>query len=209
MAESLRNWEVRLAGTTASFSVSGPKAVLEGLQNGDWDPSDEVRTPSSELFQPIEEHPVFREIVAEMAPPPSEKPDETHLDMNPLIDVALVLLIFFILTTSYASLKRAIDLPPAPDPEAGTTREVVKKEEIEDRSFRMKITMDGEKPIIRLEERVVLEDEINQVVRDHVQATGRKELFLSVSDDVPWGIEAKVYDAAKGAGVRQIYWPSK
>jgi len=24
---------------------------------------------------------------------------------------------------------------------------------------------------------------------------------------VPWGIEARVYDAAKGADVHQIYWP--
>ena len=47
-----------------------------------------------------------------MGPPPGEAPDETRLDMNPLIDVALVLLIFFILTTTYESLRRAIDLPP-------------------------------------------------------------------------------------------------
>ena len=31
--------------------------------------------------------------------------------MNPLIDVCLVLLIFFILTITYASLERAIDVP--------------------------------------------------------------------------------------------------
>jgi len=188
--------------------VASAVAVLEGLRDGEWEPSDAVRGPRDEFFVAIEDHPVFAEAIAEMGPPPTEQPDETRLDMNPLIDVALVLLIFFILTTSYASLKRAIDLPPAPDQEKGTTQ-VVKKEDIVDRTFRMKVTLEGTTPVIKLDDRVIALAELNRAVKDHVQATGRKEMFLSVADDVPWGIEAKVYDAAKGAGVHQIYWPSK
>jgi biopolymer transport protein ExbD len=210
MTPIAKTWEVRLLGTEVLLPVPTAQAVLDGLRNGDWDPSDEVRAPASREFAAIEDHPTFLEAVAEMGPPPSEKPDETRLDMNPLIDVALVLLIFFILTTSYASLKRAIDLPPAPpDPDAGTRREVVKKEDIQDRTFRIKVTMDGTNPVVKLEDRVVLLDDIDREVKDHVRITGRKELFLSVADEVPWGIEARIYDAAKGAEIRQIYWPSK
>jgi len=204
----MRTWEIRLEGAMNPAPVASAVAVLEGLRDGEWEPSDAVRGPRDEFFVAIEDHPVFAEAIAEMGPPPTEQPDETRLDMNPLIDVALVLLIFFILTTSYASLKRAIDLPPAPDQEKGTTQ-VVKKEDIVDRTFRMKVTLEGTTPVIKLDDRVIALAELNRAVKDHVQATGRKEMFLSVADDVPWGIEAKVYDAAKGAGVHQIYWPSK
>jgi len=40
-----------------------------------------------------------------------------------------------------------------------------------------------------------------------VRTTGRKELYADIAADVPWGIEARIYDAAKGAEIHQIYWP--
>lgn len=40
-----------------------------------------------------------------------------------------------------------------------------------------------------------------------MKATKKKEMFVDVSPDVPWGVEAKLYDAAKAAGVQDIYWP--
>ena len=113
----MKDWLVRLDGATDAVSVPTPQRVLEGLRDGDWEPTDAVRGPGDRDWLAIEDHPVFAEAVAEMGPPPPEKPDETRLDMNPLIDVALVLLIFFILTTSYASLRRAIELPPSPSDE--------------------------------------------------------------------------------------------
>ena len=50
--------------------------------------------------------------MADYEPPPPKHPeDETRLDMNPLIDVALVLLIFFMLTTTYEELRKEFNPP--------------------------------------------------------------------------------------------------
>jgi len=203
------SWTIRIAGATAVVDVPSAHAVLEGLREGDWEPSDEVRGPGEPTWRPIEEHPAFADAVAEMGPPPAAMPDETRLDMNPLIDVSLVLLIFFILTTTYSTLRRSIELPPVPDPDGVSRTPVPKLEDVKDRSFRMKVVMDGTKPVITLDGRGILLENVDKELIDHVRTTGRKELFLTVTDDVPWGIEARIHDAAKGAGIHQIYWPTK
>jgi biopolymer transport protein ExbD len=203
----VNRWQVRLEGSREAVPVDSAQAVVDGLRDGDWDTTDLVRGPGDRDWEPIENHPVFAETVAEMGPPPSEAPDETRLDMNPLIDVALVLLIFFILTTTYESLRRAIDLPPEPPTQEGSKSIVVKAEDIKDRSFRVKIGMNGEKPTVLLENKPILVENLEREIAEFVKSTGRKELFAEVAPNVPWGIEAQLYDAAKGAGIHQIYWP--
>src|SRR5206468_2951190 len=60
----------------------------------------------------IEDHPELAEIAEELEPQPAHHPDETHLDMNALIDVCLVLLIFFMVTTSYlTAVQKVVPLP--------------------------------------------------------------------------------------------------
>src|SRR5260370_2783852 len=72
----------------------------------------------------IESHPDCAGAAADIEPPPAKiHEDETRLDMNPLIDVCLVLLIFFILTTSYAALQKVLDMPGvSQNKTAGTIR---------------------------------------------------------------------------------------
>ncbi len=201
------NWQVRHLGMPEGQPLENAERVLEGLRDGDWDPSDDVRGPGEIDWRQIEDHPHFADAVAEMGPPPPEPPDESRLDMNPMIDVALVLLIFFILTATYTSLRRSIELPPAPTDE-GAAKQVAKKEDIQDRVFRVKVNLgtDGA-TIIKIEDRAVALADIDREFKDHVRNTGRKEMHLTVADDVPWGTEAKIYDAARGAEIHQIYWP--
>ena len=198
-------WTVCFTGTTITEKRSTPEQILEGLRDGDWDASDLVKGPTDTQWQPIENHPTFAEAMAELEPPVHEKPDETHLDMNPLIDVALVLLIFFILTTTYSSLRRMIEVPPAKDKDAATKTPRV--EDIKDRTFKIKMWMEGSEPVILIDEQAVPLVDVKERIEAVVNNTGRKELFLTVAPDVPWGIEAKILDAAKGAGVNQIYCP--
>src|SRR5262245_35839509 len=103
-------WQVRFEGSAVVKTAESAKAVLEGIRDGLWEPSDEVRGPGERDWRAIEDHPLFADPVAEMGERPKPIVDDSHLDMNPLIDVALVLLIFFMLTTSYSSLKRTIDV---------------------------------------------------------------------------------------------------
>jgi len=91
-----------------------PAQVMEGLHEGVWMPTDEVRGPGDPKWQSLEEHPHFAEAVADYEPPKKvARHSDDHLDMNPIIDVALVLLIFFILTASYDALRTVMDMPTA------------------------------------------------------------------------------------------------
>ena len=199
-------WQVRHLGMAEGESLPNAERVLEGLRDGDWEPSDDVRGPSETEWSAIEDHPHFADAVAEMGPPPPEPIDESRLDMNPMIDVALVLLIFFILTATYTSLRRSIELPPAPT-EDGASK-VVRPSDIHDRVFRVKVSMDtGGAAVVKIEDRAVSLENLDREFKDHVRTTGRKEMHLTVADDVPRGTEAKVYDAARGAEIHQIYWP--
>ena len=65
----------------------------------------------------------------------------------------------------------------------------------------------GGATVVKIEDRAVALENLDREFKDHVRSTGRKEMHLTVADDVPWGTEAKVYDAARGAEIHQIYWP--
>src|SRR5262245_36028106 len=105
-------YSVRHQGSPQSVPNLTPAQIVEGLQEGMWEPTDEVRGPQDADWVAIEAHPQFAEIAADLEPPPPRVyDDETRLDFNALIDVCLVLLIFFILTTSYATLQKILDAP--------------------------------------------------------------------------------------------------
>jgi len=202
----MSTWRVRHEGSPTSVQLPSAAKVLEGLRDGDWEATDEVRGPTDARWTTLEEHPVFAEIVEEMTPPPPEPPDETKLDMNPLIDVALVLLIFFILTATYSTLRRSIELPPEPEKD-GQTSKPIKIENIKDDVFRVKIWMEDRQPMIKIEDKGIQIDDLDREIEAVVKATGRKKMYVDVAGDVPWGIEAKLYDAAKAAGIHEIYQP--
>src|SRR6516162_1892381 len=103
------SWKVRHEGSPQSIEGLTLTQVVEGLQDGQWVPTDEVMGPTDHDWQSIDNHPALEEAAAEVMPPPQVHEDETRLDMNPLIDVCLVLLIFFILTMSYGALEKILE----------------------------------------------------------------------------------------------------
>ena len=106
------NWKIRHEGSSSVVADLTLEQVIEGLQDGHWETTDEVQGADESAWVPLEAHPVFEEIAADVEPPPPHAhDDETNLDMNPLIDVCLVLLVFFILTTSYAAFMKRIEAP--------------------------------------------------------------------------------------------------
>src|SRR5262245_35134785 len=95
-------WTVRHQGSPRQVSGLTLQQLIEGLQDGQWDSTDEVKGPQDTAWLAIEEHPQLADVVHDLDPLEIVHEEEpTHLDMNALIDVCLVLLIFFILTTSY------------------------------------------------------------------------------------------------------------
>lgn len=198
------NWKVRHEGSPASLDDLTLAQVAEGLADGRWEPTDEVMGPDDSTWVPIESHPQLAEIAAELEPPPPRVyDDETRLDMNALIDVCLVLLIFFILTTSYAVLQKRLEAP-------GVTGDAVKgpaiitKEKIDQQMIRVSVRMEDGKPVTRLEDNVIDPDRLEAELTGFQRATRKTQLLLEHDDDVPERAVVAVLDAARGARLEKI-----
>src|SRR5690348_4356674 len=95
------SWQVRHQGSPKAVPNLSVAQIVQGLRDGVWAPTDEVRGPQDTGWVALEEHPQFAEVVEDLeAPATRDHGDEAHVDMNALIDVTMVLLIFFILTTT-------------------------------------------------------------------------------------------------------------
>jgi biopolymer transport protein ExbD len=195
-------WLVRQEGSPDAVSVPSEAEVLAGLRNGNWLPTDEVKGPDDVEWRSIESHPTFTEAASELEPERVEAKDETHLDMNPLIDVCLVLLIFFILTITYASLERAIDVPQVTNDQKGPNQ--INYPDIKDQVFLVTARMNGNTPVVKIATKEVPLDQIQAEMKRVIDTTGRKEMVLDAEKEVPWGIVTAILDAAKGNGVRNI-----
>lgn len=106
-------WKVRHEGSPVSSADLSFDQVQQALVDGKFHVTDEVKGPNDADWLKFEDHPAFAELCIDLEPP-VEPPfeEEARLDMNALIDVCLVLLIVFILTTTAAALE---SLLPAPD----------------------------------------------------------------------------------------------
>lgn len=201
-------WQVRQEGATQVYTLPTEEAVLAALRDGHFVPADEVKGPNDADWQPFETHPTFAEAALDLEPPPGEAKDDTTLDMNPLIDVCLVLLIFFILTITYATLERAIGVPDDTADDKGSDKINVNDPNIKDRIFIVTAKMDGERPIIKIGTQGNLKevppDKLKAEMESLINSTGRKEMVLDIEKDVPWGVETIILDAATGNKVHDI-----
>jgi biopolymer transport protein ExbD len=196
-------WKVRHEGSPSALSDLTLEQVAEGLADGRWEPTDEVMGPNDKSWVPIESHPQLEAIAAELEPPPPRHyDDETRLDMNALIDVCLVLLIFFILTTSYAVIQKQLEAPGVTASEVGPP--VITTAMVKEQMVFVKVRMEDGKPIIMVEDRVIDPNNLESDLRSFLKATKKTRLLLQIEDDVPHSVMVAVQDAAKGAGMEKV-----
>ena len=167
-------WLVREQGSSKAIAVPSAAEVLIGLRNGNWFTYDEVKGPTDADWTAIELHPTFAHAAAEIEDDPKpEGADETTLDMNPLIDVCLVLLIFFILTITYASLERAIDIPEENSDQKGPAQINIK--DIRDKVFVVVVKMEGDNAVIDIEKERTPLDQVGGKIKQIVSTTGARK----------------------------------
>jgi biopolymer transport protein ExbD len=197
-------WKVRHEGSPVASADLTFEQVLQGLVDGKLSPEDEVKGPTDANWLKLEDHPAFAEIAAEMEPEPEVHEDEeTNLDMNPLIDVALVLLIFFILTTTYSQLQKIIAAADASREGPARTR-VVKPEEAKATTIQVKVTQAGNKTTIEVEKEVVAPRDLVNVLTRHARDPNRRTLLLQHDRKVPHGVMVQIQDDAKTAGIDKV-----
>ncbi len=196
-------WKVRHAGSPRVVDGLTTAQVVEGLEDGRWDQTDEVMGPADRDWAALEQHPQFEEAVEALEPPPRHDEDEARLDFNPLIDVALVLLIFFILTTSYAALQRVLDLPGTSSRNADGVLQFT-KEKVAETTIKVEARLENGKPVIRVENEVVAPDALVAALTRYKRQTGKTQMLLD-NRGVDWGTVVSIQDAAAGAKFDRIH----
>jgi biopolymer transport protein ExbD len=177
-------------------------AVRTGLIDGAWDTTDEVRPDAGGPWETLENHAEFAELAAEVNPPVSgEHEDESILDMNPLIDVSLVLLIFFILTTTYETIRKVLDMPAATQSKmAAGARSAAEK--IKEMTIRIEARSSSGNVTIKVENETVAIDNLVGKLNQFSQSTGKKQVLLD-AQGVEWGTVVQIMDAARAAGIEK------
>lgn len=202
------SYAIRHQGSPRSVEGLSASEVAEGLQDGQWEPDDEVRGPDDREWVAIENHPQFEEIAADLEPPlGTPEVDETRLDMNPVIDVALVLLVFFMLTASYAAIQRVLEMPSGARKASG--RLVYTKEKIDE--LLIKVTArpgEGGETVYKVEGEEVDGKFLRTAIAKYVKEKGKTELVID-AEGVEWASVVAIQDAAMGAGVQRALYLKK
>lgn len=212
-------WQVRHEGSPRVVRNLTPQQIADGLRDGLWEPTDEVQGPGESRWQSIESHSQFMEVALDLEPPrPAYRPEATSLDMNALIDVCLVLLIFFILTTSYANLvQKVVPMPTENDPAKVRAIPTVKVEDIKSRMIRLQVGVDKSgKPLLHIENQPVdafAADgksvdvaKVEAALKPFVRGEGHKRELLMDARGVTFETVIQIQDAARAAGIHTIHY---
>jgi biopolymer transport protein ExbD len=208
-------WKIRHEGSPQTRTLTLAE-IVEGLRDGLWEPTDEVQGPGETAWEAIENHPQLAEVAAELESPPPAREEETRLDMNALIDVCLVLLIFFMMTTTYAvAVQKTVPLPTLPEDQPLKKSRTVRPDQVRKQMVRIDAKLDSKgKPIIFVENEKVdvvkaddsLDaDKLREELLPYTRGSPRREEVLLDAEGVTWGMVVAIQDAARSAGVRMIH----
>jgi biopolymer transport protein ExbD len=113
-----------------------------------------------------------------------------------------VLLIFFILTTSYATLQAYFELPGVTRDDKGTLR--FTEQQVAEETIHVIVQKEGKDTVYRVEGQVVEPDKLEAELKRFVRAKKKTTLLLEHDDQVLQRDVVRVQDAAQGAGMERV-----
>ena len=120
------------------------------------------------------------------------KQDDTVVDLTPLIDVVFLLLIFFMVSTTFkAESKIVVDLPTSSDRSTSAIESVVE----------LSLDRNG---IIEYKGSILTIDELGDVLAAVTQGDKAKPILVRADQDVTHGTVVRVIDKARQNGFDRI-----
>jgi biopolymer transport protein ExbD len=199
------SWRLRHEGSPQPVPTPlTPQQIIEGVKDGIYSGTDEVRGPGDERWQRLEVHPQFEEVVDQITESLEEihhEKTDDHIDMNPLIDVCLVLLVFFILATTLSIMEKVLQLPKNQPP---SDKPYVMKEEDAKQYIMLTLKKKGAGTIFDVngyeaQNEDTLIRELESLVR-----SGKDQVILTVEPNVDFSAYTTAIDAATAARIKKI-----
>jgi biopolymer transport protein ExbD len=209
------SWQLRHEGSPQVLKDLTLQQIVDGLRDGQWETSDEVLGPGDTVWRKIENHKKLADIAEELAtPPPVRHEEPSSIDMNALIDVCLVLLIFYMITTAYATLvQKSVPLPMTKADAKGIR--VVRVDEVKSKMIRVQAYHDKNgKPVILVQNQTLKDvltsdgaidaDKVRDAIRPYVKEDHKTEVLLDARD-ITWENTISIQDGARAAGVQTVH----
>lgn len=115
----------------------------------------------------------------------------SEINVTPLVDVMLVLLIIFMVTAPMLQTGLTVDLPNARAPQMPTSNE------------KLLLTVTREKKVY-LGETEVPYDRLSEALTTNERLKRDKELYVQADEDVPYGFVANVLGLVRQAGIEKL-----
>lgn len=199
------SWRLRHEGSP--HPIAQPltsEQIVEGLKDGVYATTDEVRGPNDSSWVRLENHPHFAEVsevIQDIESEATHEADDNNIDMNPLIDVCLVLLVFFILATTMSVMERVMRLP-ANQKENDKPREL--KEEDAKKFIMLRVEKKGRAVSFKVNEYTAENEDSLLRELERLVKEGKTELILDIGPGVDFGSYTKAVEKAGEARVTRI-----
>ena len=124
---------------------------------------------------------------------------DAGVDLTPIIDIVFLLLIFFLVATTFQQTEREIDIA-LPDTESGAPISVALRELV--------INVDSNGGLI-VSGRTVAPDDLRDIVEQVVKTNPEQKVSIRGDRDAAFGAVAVALDICRGAGVQEIWVNSR
>jgi biopolymer transport protein ExbD len=194
----MSRWCLNNLDANSSSNVLEQVEIQNLISSGLITISDEIRKEGDKNWQSLADLEEFREFF-----PPEitiKNDDDENIDMNALIDVCLVLLVFFILLTSYSKLIQHLE---AAKTNTDSKIQTLTESQAEKKTKVVIKSKDG-KTIFLINDQIVETNDLINSLKISAKKLNNRDLILYYSDEVSYQSVITIQDAARAADFQQI-----